>query len=317
VTRRWILDQLGEPTFERLAAELSGSELQSVLLEVMQRRASARSPAEVLAQYQRDPFCRPAAIDQRISVALDGHLLAAAAGFEAIELSPVAPLAACSSVGPTAQHRVLSALRSTEIVADPTNVLALECALRLKAGAAEVHLATSQRVVRAQPIPRLPGYASHFRIFVLASGGVETRDHGFTTTALEHQIRTMLGALDRLEGHGYAFGVRRVDLLATPARAALADRVADQLADLGADRIAGLAGAPRAATTVHRKSLEHPYYSGGLRYMVWVTAPDGTEVPLIDGGAFDWLARLTSNRRAAYVASGAGAQLIAFRFRVP
>ena len=299
MTRRWILDHLSEPTFERLATELSGAELTSVLLEVMQHRANARSPADVLAQYQRDGFCRPAPIDQRVSVAIDGHLLAAAAGFEAIELSPVAPLATCSSVGPTAQHRVLSALRSTEIVADPTNVLALECAVRLRAGAAAVHLATSQRVIRAQPVPKLPGYSSHFRIFVLASGGLEAQDHAFTAATFEHHIRTMLGALARLEAHGYAFGARHVDLLATPARAALADRIAAALGDI----------------CVHRKPLEHPYYSGGLRYMVWVTAPDGSQVPLIDGGSFDWLTKLTSNRRAVYLASGTGAQLIAFRFR--
>jgi len=300
VTQRWILDLLGEPTFERLAAELSGAELSSVLLEVVQRRAAARSPADVLAQYQRDVFCRPAEVDQRQSVALDGHLLAAADGFEALELSPVAPLATCSSVGLTHQHRVLSALRSTEVVADSTNVLALECAARMRSSAAPVHLATSHRVIRAQPVPRKPGYSSHFRLFALASSGVEAKDHAFTQAAVERHIRTMLAALTRLEDHGYAFGARHVDLLAIPARAALADRIADAL----------------AGVTVERKPLEHAYYSGGLRYMIWVTAPDGARIPLIDGGTFDWLAQLTSNRRAVYVASGAGQQLIALRFRV-
>jgi hypothetical protein len=299
MTRRWIEQSVGAEALEQLAAGLPGSELSSVLLEVMQRRAAARTPAEVLAQYQRDRFCQPAAIDPRVSLDIDRHLFAAADGFDAIELSPVAPLATCSSVGPTAQHRVLSALRSTEIVADPTNVLALECALRLRAGGAAVHLATSQRVVRAQPVPKLPGYTQHFRIFVLASGGIEAKEHAFTVAALERHIRTMLAALDRLEADGYGFGARRVDLLATPARAALADRIA-----------AALGG-----VTVQRKPLEHPYYSAGLRYMLWVTAPDGAELPLIDGGAFDWLATLSANRRAVYVASGAGAQLIALRFR--
>jgi hypothetical protein len=299
VPRPWIVDHLGAPAFERLATELSGSELQSVLLEVMQRRAAARAPAEVLAQYQRDPFCQPAAIDQRTSVAIDGHLLAAAADFEAIELAPVAPLATCSSMGRTGQRRVLSALRATELVADPTNVLALECAARLRAGAREAHFATSQRVIRAQPVPKRPGYAPHFRIFVLATGGIEAKDHAFTAAHLERHIRTMLGALARLEHHGYAFGARHVDLLATPERAALADRVAQAL----------------EGTPVNRKLLDHPYYSGGLRYMIWVTQPDGEALPLADGGAFDWLAQLTSNRRAVYLASGAGAQLIALRFR--
>ena len=170
--RSWIVDHLGAPAFERLATELSGSELQSVLLAIMQRRASGRRAPEVLAQYQRDGFCRPAVVDQRTSVALDAHLLDAAEGFDAIELSPVAPLGTCSVVALTDQNRVLSALRATEVVADPTNVLALECSERLRAApATAVHFATSQRVIRAQPVPAKPGYAAHFRIFVLASAG--------------------------------------------------------------------------------------------------------------------------------------------------
>ncbi len=270
-----------------------------MLLEVMQRRAKVRAPADVLAQYQRDGFCHPAAVDQRTSIAIDGHLLAAADGFEAIELSPVAPLGACSTVALTDQNRVLSALRSTEVVSDPTNVLALQCALRLRARPrSPVHLATSQRVIRAQPVPKLPGYAPHFRIFVLASGGSEAQDHGFTVETLVCHVRTVLGALDRLEQAGFAFGARRVDILATPDRSTLGDRIATQLGEIAV-----------------RKSLGHAYYSGGLRYTLWVTTPDGIEVPLFDGGAFDWLAKLTSNRRAVYVASGGGAQLIALRFR--
>jgi hypothetical protein len=166
---------------------------------------------------------------------------------------------------------------------------------------AAVHLTTSQRVVRAQPVPKQPGFAQHFRLFVLASGGIEEKDHAFTIEALVRHIRTLTAALDRLEQHGFAFGARRVDVLATPERAALGDRVA---AALGATSV-----------TAARKPLAHAYYSGGIRYMYWVTAPDGAEVPLGDGGTFDWLARLLSNRRAVYVASGLGAQLVPVRFR--
>lgn len=91
-------------------------------------------------------------------------------------------------------------------------------------------------------------------------------------------------------------GARRVDVLATEQRSALADRVAAQVG-----------GA--------RKLLEHPYYSGGLRYMLWVTTPSGEEVPLADGGLFDWVAKLTTNQRNVYVASGMGAQLVSIAFR--
>ena len=297
--RAWILEHLGESTFERLASGLAGSELQSVLLEVMARRAHARPPRELVAQYRSDPFCEPSPLDQRESHAIDGHLLAAAHGFDALELSPVAPLGATSAVALTDQRRVLSALRSTEIVSDPTNVLALECARRLQHEPTRpLHFATSQRVIRAQALPRPapPGYRQHFRLFVLASGGPETKAHAFTVESLVTHVRTFLRALDRLERDGYAFGARRIDVLATPERRALGAAIA---AELGATL----------------SPLEHAYYSSGLRYQLWVTAPDGSEIPLGDGGSFDWLAKLTSNRRAVFVASGLGTQLIALRFR--
>lgn len=291
----WIKDLLGRQSFDRLTTALSGSELQSVLLEVMHARASARTPAQVLSQYEADDFCKPAAVDPRASIAIDAELFAAAADFEPIELSPVSPLGTCSTFALTDQNRVLSALRTSEVVADPTNVLALECARRLRSkGNAYVHLAASQRVVRAQPIPKLPGYAPHFRLFALASAGRERQDHEFTLESFVRHVRTQMEALDRLEQRGYDFGKRCVDVLATPERVELGDRIAERLGSIA-----------------KRKTLQHAYYTGGLRYTLWVTLPDGRQLPLADGGAFDWLAKLTSNRRAVYIASGMGTQIIA------
>ncbi len=135
---------------------------------------------------------------------------------------------------------------------------------------------------------------------MLTSGGTETKEHGFTADAVTRQAQTMLAALDRLERHGYALSKRRIDVLATPERAALGDRIAERLGAIAS-----------------RKVLEHPYYTGGLRYSLWVTASDGKEIPLADGGTFDWLAKLTANRRAVFAASGIGSQLIPVRFRAP
>lgn len=293
--RAWIVDAVGAATFDRLADGLSGSELQSLLLEVVHARAEARSAKELVVQYGRDPFCLPAPVDLRDMLAIDGHLLAAAEGFEAIELSPVAPMGCSSVVGPTHQHRVLSALRATEVISDPTNVLALECARRLRAHpSAALHLATSHRVVRAQPVPKLPGYAQHFRLFALGSGGVERKDHAFTIETVTLHVRTMLAGLARLARHGYAIGARRVEILTTREKQRLGNHLAELL-------------------EAQLNPLEHPYYSGGLRYRIWVTTPDGEELPLADGGTFDWLSQLTSNRRAVFVGSGLGSQLIAWR----
>jgi hypothetical protein len=49
--------------------------------------------------------------------------------------------------------------------------------------------------------------------------------------------------------------------------------------------------------------------------MIHADSTDTEDVPLIDGGAFDWVGRLASNRRLVFVASGMGSQLAAYLFR--
>jgi hypothetical protein len=282
-----------------LSQGIAATELWSLLLSVLEQRAAQRTPASVRQQWETDRFVQPSAIDQRTLNELDTHLLAAAADFEALELSPLAPLATCSAVALTSQNRIVSTVRGTEVVSDPTNVLALECAKRLRtAPHAVIKLATSHRCVRAQAVPNRPGFAAHFRIFCLATAGHEQKDHAFVTAALTEQIRTHIAALDRLEKHGYRFADRRLRLLATPERSHLAQRIAAAIPEI-----------PAAL-----EPLEHQYYDG-LRFMLDAGTPDGNAIPLIDGGAFDWLRQLTANNRMVLVASGMGSQLAAFLFR--
>ena len=301
LTRTWRTAGIDDDAHAALAEGLPASEVWTLLLDVMARRAAERDATSLLRQWERDGFTRPAPFDQRTLVALDGHLLAAAEGFEALELSPLAPLGACSVVGLASQNKIVSALRGTEVVSDPTNLMALECARRLRANPRQaVRLATCHRCVRAQEIPDKPGFARHFRIFCLATAGREAKDHAFLVGALVEQITTHLAALDRLERHGYAFPGRSLKILATAARSPLGDRIA-----------AALQGAPLPAT---REVLDHAYYDG-LRFMIGVRSPDGSEVPLIDGGCFDWVSKLASNKRLVFVASGMGSQLAAHLFR--
>jgi hypothetical protein len=292
--RAWTRAGLGVEAHRALAEGLPASRLWSLLMDVLARRAESREPPEVLRQWERDGFTRPAAVDQRTLVDMDAQLLAAAEGYEAVELSPLAPLGACSAVGLARQNKVVSALRGVEVVADPTNVLALECARRLRGGNTPVvRLATSHRCVRAQELPKGAGFAPHFRIFCLATAGRERQDHALLREAAAGQLAVHLRALDRLEARGYAFPGRRVVVLARPERAAAADRLA-----------ATLQGTP-----VERGPLEHAYYDG-LRFMIQIGAGDAP-LPLVDGGAFDWVAKLTSNRRLVFVASALGSQLAA------
>ena len=67
-------------------------------------------------------------------------------------------LGTCTSVSAVDQNRIVSTVRSSEVVSDPTNVLALEAARRRQSSVDPVHLASCQRVLRAQrfiePTPR-------------------------------------------------------------------------------------------------------------------------------------------------------------------
>lgn len=267
---------------------------------VLEERARARTPANLREQWRTDRFVQPCSVDQRVLLEVDGHLFAAAAEFVAIELSPVAPLGVCASVALASQNKIVSTARGTEVVSDPTNVLALECARRLLEGrgSTSVRLATSHRCTRAQAIPKQPGFAAHFRMFCLASAGYEQENRVLTCNALVEHINTHLAALERLKCHGYSVSTCGVRLLSIERNAELATRVAAQVQ-----------GAP-----VEHQVLNHPYYDG-LRFMIDVLAPDGSRLPLIDGGTFDWLRKLTSNKKLVYVASGMGSQLVAALFR--
>jgi hypothetical protein len=298
--RSWARARIAPAAYTSLASGLAASDLWSLLLDVIEQRTARCTPKSIQQQWARDRFVCPAYTDQRTLNALDGHLLDSALSFEALELSPLTPLGSCSAVALASQNKIVSTLRGTEVVSDPTNVLALESARRLSQDPTRiVKLATCHRCVRAQPFPKLPGYAAHFRLFSLATAGHETKDHGLLVESLAEHIRTHLSALDRLELSGYSFGERRITILATPARERLGQRIA---ASVG-------------ATPVVFEPLTRDYYDG-LRFMINARCPTGDSIPLIDGGAFDWVGKLTSNRKHVFVASALGSQLAAHLFRV-
>jgi hypothetical protein len=302
-SRAWVREGLPDGAYDALARGLSPSRLWSLLMDVLEARAAVRQLPAIAEQWTSDRFVQPGVVDQRTHVEVDRHLIAAAvaSAFESIELSPIAPLGVCSVMGRASQNKVLSALRGTEVVADPTNVLALECARRLRRDpATPVRLATSHRCVRTQEVPKQSGFTTTFRIFCLATAGIEQENHAFVVEAVAGQIKAMLNGLERLEQDGFAFSDRKVLVFATEQRAAIADRIAVKL----------------EGSTVVRSVLDHPYYTNGVRFQVAVRK-DGAEIPFIDGGVFDWVAKLTSNRRAVFVASGMGSQLVPLLFRAP
>ena len=114
-----------------LATRLAPTDLQSLLLEVHSRLARAVTPRRLLEQYQKNRFVAPSLADPRMLAEVDRlawRLLPE--GYVPLELAPLCPLGTSSAVASVSQNKVVSTVRNTEVVADSTNVLALECAIR-------------------------------------------------------------------------------------------------------------------------------------------------------------------------------------------
>lgn len=291
----------GVPDFSEFLNS-SPSESRPAQLELARRQADARSPHDLVTQWSRDRSVRPAEVDQRDLLKLDALALQAAAGYEALQLSPVAPLGTNSVVAPTSQDRTLSTTRGTEVVSDPTNVLALEAAARLAAEpSAEVRLCTVHQTLRMQPVGSAPGTSPHFRLFALADAGRALPDDGFEVGAVIRQLSAFDRLFDACESEGRELAGRRAIVRVSTTRSVLGDRVEEALrATLG-------------HVAVVREELDSTYYDG-LRVGFGAHGRTGAFHEIADLGAFDWVARLTSNARHRYVAGGLGVQLVPLLF---
>ncbi len=292
------------PADDAMASTLAArkpSELLPLQLELARRLSAKRRPADVLAQWQRDPHVAPSMLDQRLAAKLDRIALDAAPDHEALLLSPVAPLATCAAVSPTTQDRSLTTARTTELVSDPTNVLALECARRLAADPARhVRLCTVHQTLRPQRFPPNQGFSQHFRLFALVEAGAARAEHGFEVDAIASLAGVFLRLFDLAEAEiGCRMTGRSARLLVASGADALGARVSARL---------------REVLPVRVESFTSGYYDG-LRLLVGARAPSGTFLELGDIGVFDWMTKLTSNGRMRFVAAGLGIQLVPLVFR--
>lgn len=103
-----LLDRLGQPDLVRVLSEkVSGTELNSLLLEILGNKTKNTSAAALLRQYQLNRFTKPA--DLPVVELKEAELallkIFKHSAFEPVELSPVTVLGCCSVVGPTDQKQ--------------------------------------------------------------------------------------------------------------------------------------------------------------------------------------------------------------------
>jgi hypothetical protein len=259
---------------------LSASDLQTLLLSVAGTRSARVRPAELMRRWREDRFVQPAASDPRALAALEDRLWRLLpAAVEGVELSPVVPLGTCAAVGPVSQNRIVTTMRSTEVISDSTNALAIEAASRRLGQSATgvVHLAASHRQLRAQRFG--PGMGAHFRLFALVSSARDTGSGRTEAQFLLLHLRFWQGVLATLLPAGAA---RLHYTLFGPS--AVAERLADSVL-------------PNLATGAV-PAVEEPERERGRGYYADVALRiSAGELELGDGGFTTWTGQLMGNAK--------------------
>lgn len=279
----------GTDVVTRLAS-LSGSDFTSLMLAVARQRAAQETPAGLLRRYRSDRFVRPGGSCWELLRAAEDQLAAhLPPGTELVTLPPLVPLGTHALLGPMSQDKVVSTMRTTDVAADPTNALALEAAVRRKAGGIRdtVRLAAFQRVVRAPPPG--PGNLAHFSLLGLATAGRDDGGHRFERQAVAEHARSLAAGLA-------AAGLGRAQLACTPLSAG-GEAIASALP-------ATLADSPLDVITDRQRQSGRGYYRD-LCFKLNVRAGSAW-AEIGDGGFTDWTARLTASAKERLLISGVG-----------
>jgi hypothetical protein len=269
-------------TREALTRDLSPADLRTLLIAVARARADQATPADVMRRWQQDRFVRPAASDPRRVAAVEARLWQLLpAEFTGIELSPVTPLGTCTAVAPVSQNRIVTTIRTTEVVSDSTNALAIEAAVRRRGQPKDGHvnLACCHRQLRAQVFG--PGAAAHFRLFALLSSARDNGSGRTEASLLTRHLAYWLDVLETLLPHRQPH--IELSMLGNPV---LAERLTDTIRLGLAERTAFLIDKPG-------RTRGRGYYTG---FALRITADQGgTE--LGDGGLTTWTAQLTHDAK--------------------
>lgn len=212
----------------------------------------------------------------------------------------------CSVLAPVHQNNVVSTLRHSEVLADATNYLALESAVRRREALAEdpgsvreIKLASSSRVVRAQRF-EFEGYTSHFKIFSLCTAGRGEKNLQFELRSMEQHVSFYFALIDKI-----------VDMKSVK-------NITLKVFDLDGDensifhRMMGNIVRPRRKTSLNiekNSSFGQNYYRR-LRFMINIINSDGLSLDYIDGGFTDWTSKLLGDKKERLLTSGAGAELM-------
>ncbi|MEK7255015.1 MAG: hypothetical protein AAB316_09740, partial [Bacteroidota bacterium] len=208
--------------------------------------------------------------------------------------------------------KVLSATRHLEVLADCTNVLALECARQRQAllknqpkSQEKIRLCTSHRLIRTQPLPD-PRFLSHFRIFGLCTAGRDEGSFQFELASLKEHLAFHLSLLTATES---PFHFEKIEVQIT------------ELEDGGrSESISQNVLEPLGSSfpAVHfgffsERKTGRGYYKS-LCFSINTSNSAGDFFNLVDGGFTDWTQKMLENNKERLLISAIGSELVCQNF---
>ena len=279
-----------------LSDELSGSELNTILLEVFNRRIQQETPSSLLNKYEGNKLVKPANIDvlRYKEQELTCYKVLASRGFEPIEHSPAAQLGTSSVVATVDQKKVLTALRNTEMQADPTNATALHYASLKKKGGLDsrtYNYSNISRIIRTQVFDN-PNFTPHFSVICLISCGKDTGSFNFEK---EELLKHLTASYDVLRS--YSFEHIYFEIIPCKGYDGQSPLITESISYVqkNSDHI---------KVSVVEPDYENNYYYG-FRIKAKIVVGENV-IEIGDGGLLDWTQQLLTNRKERMMTMGIG-----------
>ena len=292
-----ILKQIGDQEIIEKPLSLPKQDLNSLLLELFEKQVDKLTPADILKMYHFGRFATPSEADPARFHSLEVRLLSAAKEMDikTVLLSPSAPLGSCSSFGYVDQYNVVSALRGTETLSDPSNMLAIIIADKLKnrveSNTSPLHYATTSRVVRAQALSGR-GFFAHFGLFCMVSSAKDMGSYSsekellqkhllFYKELLQEQFKAKSSIVLRKRG-GYKDGDGFFDKMTDDIRLMF----------------------PDTPLTFDYDDINNKYYQG-INFKIYMETEDD-KIEIGDGGFVDWMGQILGSKKERCLISGIG-----------
>ena len=297
ITKR-ILSEFGDMELIEKFLSLPNSDFNSLMLEIFQSRVSDKTPIGIVKEFQTNRFAVPSDLDPVAYHILETEFLTSAKEFDIkpVLLSPASPFASSSAFGCVNQNNVVSAVRGTEILSDPTNMLAIIIADKLKNKKTDntvpIHFCTTARVLRAQIFPNTGRHFSHFGIFCIVSSGKDTGSYGCECALFQKQLMFYKKFL--IDKYDAKLSIVLRKRLGYPD----ADGFLDKMAELVKNEF------PDVPLSFDLNHTDNNYYKG-INYTMYMER-DNNKIEIGDGGFVDWMQKKTNNKKERCLISGIG-----------